>query len=90
MFWNQQEFGGIKTDLKFWQDFLMNKIYFFLVQMKVTFSEILKIKEKINVDANNELSEEELQFWNEIDKFWNVEYDEILPKSRGSNVIHCT
>ena len=48
----------------------------------------LKVKEKKNVDATNELSEEELQFQKEIDKFWNVEYHEILPKSRGSNVIH--
>ena len=56
--------------------------------MKVTFYKILKIKEKINVDANNRLSEEELQFWKEIDKFWNVEYHEISLKSRGSNVIH--
>jgi|YelNatPaOPRAMG01_1025707.scaffolds.fasta_scaffold42809_5 hypothetical protein len=48
----------------------------------------LKVKEKKNVDATNELSEEELQFQKEIDKFWNVEYHEISPKSRGSNVIH--
>ena len=48
----------------------------------------LKVKEKKNVDATNELSEEELQFQKEIDKFWNVEYHEISLKSRGSNVIH--
>ena len=63
-------------------------MYFFPVQMKVSFFKCLKLKEKKIVDTNNEMSEEELQFWNEIDKFWEVDYNEILPKRRGSHVMH--